>query len=93
MEFENINNKCIKGFYTSINEFKTNYNEYKENQYFLPHRFDWVVSPSTNKKWKSYDEILVDVNEFMNLEKSPLVFGKTKDDKYFSFFITYYDSI
>lgn len=91
VEFKYINNECIKGFYTSINEFKNNNKEYEQSSYFLPHRFDWVVNPCTNKTWKSYEEILSEIDVFINMQRSPLVFGKTKDGNYFSFFITYYE--
>ncbi len=91
--FKYVNNSCIKGFYISINEFKENIKEYSLDKYFLPHRFDWVVNPNTNKIWKSYEEILEEIEVFIDLKKSPLVFGKTKEGDYFSFFITYYETI
>ena len=91
--FKDINNACVKGFYTSINEFKENNTEYEQDEYFLPHRFDWVCEANTNTQWKSYDEILKDVQEFIDMKKSPLVFGKTKENEFFSFFITYYEII
>lgn len=93
IEFNQINNACKRGFYTSISEFKENQKKYENFEYFLPHRFDWVLNPAINKIWKSYVNILEEVQVFIDFKKSPLVFGKTKEDEYFSFFITYYEVI
>ena len=92
-DFKIIKNSCVKGFYTSIFEFNENIDEYSDYEYFLPHRFDWVAKPSENETWISYEKILSEIQFFIDLKKSPLVFAKTKENRFFQFFITYYEII
>lgn len=83
-----INNACISGFYLKYEEFIQE-SKYKDYEYFLPYRFDWVNDAHTNKIWLSYDAILYEIDLFLNLKKSPLVFMKNKkDNKTQSFFVT-----
>lgn len=83
-----INKACIKGFYINIEDFKKQEN-FKKYKYFLPHRYDWIVSANINKTWKAYEEIQEEIQIFLDLKKSPLVWLK-KDDRYEEFFITWW---
>lgn len=83
-----INKSCIKGFHLNINEF-LNLPEFKEYKYFLPHRYDWILNPSLNTKWKEFDEIKEELQAFLDLKKSPLVWLKSQDD-YKVFFVTWW---
>lgn len=83
-----INNACISGFYLKYEEFIEE-STYKDYEYFLPYRFDWVNDSSSNEIWLSYEAILYEIELFLNLKKSPLVFLKNKkDNKTQSFFVT-----
>jgi len=84
-----IDNKCVKGFYIHIDEFLEN-EEYKNYEYALPHRYDWLVNPEENKNWDSYEKALGQVKFFLELRKSPLVWLKDKNI-YKRFFIVWWD--
>ncbi|XOB61068.1 DUF1853 family protein [Campylobacterota bacterium DY0563] len=85
-----INNACIKGFYLSYKEFLKQ-EDFKEFEYFLPSRDDWVRDCFTNNIWKSFDEVKAKIELFLNHKKSPLVWmKKLKEDKSQSFFITWW---
>lgn len=60
---------------------------------FVPHKFDWLTNPSLNQTWKSYDEIKEEIDFFINMQLSPLIWSKsTKNGKTIieRFFITWW---
>lgn len=83
-----INNSCICGYYLSFKEF-INDCSFKSLELFLPHRFDWLSNPNVNQTWKSYDEVLKEIEFFINMQASPLVWlksvknGKTVIERFF----------
>ena len=83
-----INKECIKGFYLNMEEFLI-YEEFKEYNYFLPHRYDWILDASLNTNWKEFDDIQEEIQVFLDLKKSPLVWLK-KHDTFEQFFITWW---
>ncbi len=95
MSFQNknipiINNSCIKGFYINYEEFLKQ-KHFKEYEYFLPKRNDWIIDSNTNDIWKTFDEIVGGIGLLLNHRKSPLVWLKEKkENKTQSFFITWW---
>ncbi|UTJ05072.1 DUF1853 family protein [Arcobacter roscoffensis] len=83
-----INKSCIKGFHINIIEF-LKLPEFKEYKYFLPHRYDWILDASSSTTWKNYGEIQEEIQVFLDLKKSPLVWLKSQTD-YKVFFITWW---
>lgn len=85
-----VNNSCIKGFYVSHKEF-LGQKQFREYEYFLPQRFDWVCDSKINKTWKSFDEVISEIDFVLNYKKSTLVWLKNKkEDKIQSFFVTWW---
>jgi hypothetical protein len=83
-----INNDCIKGYYINYEEFLQS-KEYKSYEYFMPHRYEWILDASTCEVWKDYKEIKIEIDFFMNLKKSPLLWLKNKN-KFENIFITWW---
>jgi len=50
-----ISNSCIKGFYINYEEF-IKQKHFREYEYFLPPRNDWVSDCNTNETWRSFDD-------------------------------------
>lgn len=85
-----INNSCVSGFYLNRNEF-INQKRFRTLEYFLPYRFDWISDINTSGIWLSFDKVLYEIDLFLNLKKSPLVWFKDiKDGKTKSFFVTWW---
>ncbi len=78
----------IQGFYLSYEEFKR-LSVFENYEFFLPHRYDWICSPSLSVKWYKYDEIKSLIEFYLNYKKSPLVWMKKKS-KIRTFFITWW---
>ncbi len=85
-----INNACIKGFYLNREVFLKQ-KEFRDYEYFLPQRNDWVSDCNTNEIWKTFDEAIDEINLFINHKKSTLVWLKNKkENKMQSFFVTWW---
>ena len=70
-----INNDCVSGYYLSFKEFIAD-DSFKNITLFVPHRFDWLSAPSSNENWKSYNEVKDEIEYFINLKASPLIWSK-----------------
>lgn len=87
-----VNNACISGYYINYEEF-TKDKFFKEINLFLPHRYDWLSNPKSNQNWKDYDEVKEEIDFFINMNASPLVWSKyIQDGKIIieRFFITWW---
>lgn len=85
-----VNNSCVRGFYINREEF-VGQEQYKEYEYFLPTRNDWVSDCSTNNTWISFDKAIEEIDLLLVREKSPLVWLKNKKDNTTqSFFVTWW---
>lgn len=78
----------IRGFYIKREEFITQ-NVFKGFIYKIPHRYDWVCDEKLNNDWISYNEALKEIDFFLTLKKSPLIWMKDKETIK-SFFITWW---
>ena len=70
-----INNECISGYFLSFIEFSKD-KSFKNMSLFIPHRFDWLSDPASNEDWKSYDEVKGEIEYFIKLKASPLIWSK-----------------
>ena len=84
-----VNNACIKGFYIDYKEF-VNQKHFREFEYFLPSRNDWVSDCSSNQIWKSFDEVISEIELLLSYKKSSLVWLKDRKNKSQSFFVTWW---
>ena len=85
--FPNINKDCIKGYYIFFSEFTSVH--YRNYQFFSPGKQYWPVDPSKNEFWLSYDEILPQLQKFIEAKKAPLVWMKT-EKTFEQFFIVWW---
>ncbi len=84
-----INNSCVRGFYISSKEF-IKQKHFREFEYFLPPRDDWVSDCNTNEIWTTFDEVIDEIDLLLNRQKSPLIWLKNiKENKTQSFFVTW----
>lgn len=77
--FDLINNDCIHGYYLSFKEFCED-ESFRNMQFFVPHRFDWLSDPKSNQIWESFEKAKEDLAFFINITASPLVWSKKTED-------------
>ncbi len=78
-------NENIRGFYISFDDFKSD-EYFKKCEYLMPHRYDWVDFTIPQCSFETFNEILVQVEFFINYKKSPLLWLKDKN-KVFQIFV------
>lgn len=86
--FNAINSKAIRGYYYSYSEFVRK--NHSAVLFFIPSKQDWLALPSSNKIWKTFDEISVALQQSIEKQKSPLIWTKKNESDYESLFITWW---
>lgn len=86
--FDFINTKAIKGYYISYTAFVKS--KLQEQEFFIPKKQDWLISPKENTIWYSYDIVIETISESIQLKKSPLIWTKSKNGDTQSLFITWW---
>lgn len=79
-----LNKNCICGYWLPFEDFQTE--EFKDYQFYIPSKSEWVNTPHNQVKWGSHFEILMDINLRMLQENTPMVWmrkSKTEFDKFF----------
>lgn len=83
-----FHNCQIRGFYMNREQFISQ-KAFKSFLYKVPHRYDWLCDEKDNKQWFSYEDTLEEIDFFLSLKKSPLVWMKDKETIK-SFFVTWW---
>ncbi|MDG1660909.1 MAG: DUF1853 family protein [Winogradskyella sp.] len=86
IDIEPLNKACIIGFYLSYSNIET----LKSYQFFIPEKLDWLVIPHHKVDWMSFNELKIQLSNFINEEYSPMVWLKSPNDKLLKCFITFW---
>lgn len=71
---ENYNN-CVMGNWITIEQFE----ELKQDLFFIPNKHDWFINPNENNKWYSKLECINQIQDFHSRQFSPMIWMKDKD--------------
>jgi hypothetical protein len=85
-DFVSIEN--IKGYYVNIDDFLGD--RFKEFNYFIPAKQDWIVDPKYGEIWFSYKEILITVEDALEEKISPLIWIKKPDNTFETIFVVWW---
>ena len=67
-----VNSACICGFYITRQELAL----FKQNEFFLPSKLDWLIHPHSDVLWLSHSECLAMIEIELNKSRSPLCWMK-----------------
>ncbi|PZD79147.1 DUF1853 family protein [Mesonia sp. K7] len=70
-----IHPKAISGYYLLRKEIKA---LDKNALYFIPDKKDWMIDPSFNKNWKSFEKIVPEIEYWLAQKRSPMIWVKSK---------------
>ena len=84
--FSLINTKCIAGFYLNIAMLST----LDKNLFFIPEKRDWLVDPINEILWIAFSEFKQQINEFMEVKRSPLCWIKPAHGTMQKFFVVWW---
>lgn len=83
-----LNEDCICGFWLPFDDF--NSSEFKNYQFYIPHKSEWVFEPHTEVSWMSHFETLMDVNLRMLNERAPMIWMKKSDTAFEKLFVVWW---
>jgi hypothetical protein len=85
-KFPLINNNCIGGFYIYNKEL----DKFKDCKFHIPNKHNWLVKPHTNIDWSSFNNFIINLQEFLSNEKAPLCWLKKPNGEFFKFFVVWW---
>jgi len=86
--FKSINPDAICGTYVTFEEFKTS--KFKDFEFFIPEKQDWLISPIENTTWHFYMHIIKTLKESIQNEKSLLLWCRDINARKSKFFVTWW---
>ncbi|MCP9200631.1 DUF1853 family protein [Gramella sp. GC03-9] len=87
LEYTNADAKSFDGSWLGLDEFRDM--DWKRHLFFSPKKKLWSSDPAFNSSWKTYSEIIHEIESFLDKNKSPLIWMKTKTS-YIRFFIVWW---
>ena len=87
-ELPEISRECIRGFWINSSNFTEKV--YGEYQFFSPRKPHWFIPPEKGTTWYSFSEIKIILSDFLEKQKSPLVWMKKNENEYHRFFLVWW---
>ena len=88
LSFDGVNNACISGYWLHKHDFTEA--EYGNFQFYSPKKADWPLQPKHHQDWKSYTEILKNVNNLLQHKKSAFIWLKKDSLTFERFFVVWW---
>ncbi|SFZ82109.1 DUF1853 family protein [Tenacibaculum maritimum] len=83
---QNINNKCLSGFYINIDALQ----QFSNSKFYIPSKHNWLTSPHTQVKWLSFNEYTLQINHYLQEKKAPLCWLKKANGQLLKFFVVWW---
>ena len=81
-----VNKSCIRGFYITPDELQL----FKENDFFIPSKLDWLVDPHHDVIWLPYAESKSMIELELNQSRSPLCWMKDSKGNFTKLFVVFW---
>ena len=81
-----VNSACICGFYITRQELAL----FKQNEFFLPSKLDWLIHPHSDVLWLSHSECLAVIQIELNQSRSPLCWMKDPKGNITKLFVVFW---
>ena len=81
-----VNSACICGFYITRQELAL----FKQNEFFLPSKLDWLIHPHSDVLWLSHSECLAVIEIELNQSRSPLCWMKDPKGNITKLFVVFW---
>ena len=83
-----LNSDCLVGFWLYYNDFNTS--EFKNHQFHIPSKSEWVIKAHKNLAWMSNFNALIEINLYMLKENAPMVWVKKSNNTIEKFFVVWW---
>ncbi len=87
IQLSKINQDCIAGFYID----KTALTKFFDCKFYIPNKLDWLIAPSKNVNWQSYQQFTERSEEYLKRQFSPLCWLKKPNGVIEKFFLVWWD--
>ncbi len=84
--FDEINNKCIEGFYINSKELLL----FKDAKFYIPTKRNWLVKPHSNIDWLSFKQFSIEISEYINEKNAPLCWLKKTNGELIKLFVVWW---
>ena len=83
-----LNPYCIVGYWLRITDLQTN--AFKNYQFYIPFKTQWVVAPHAQVEWTSHYETLLEINLRLIKQNAPMVWMKKSETEFEKFFVVWW---
>ncbi len=83
-----LNKNCIQGSWIRFEDFNTQ--EFKNFEYYIPYKQEWILIPSTKRTYVSHYETLLDINLRMLKENAPMLWLKRPSGEIEKLFVVWW---
>lgn len=83
-----LNTNCIVGYWLRFDDFKSG--DFKEYQFYIPNKSQWVIEPHAALEWTPHFEILMEINLRILKENAPMVWMKKSETEFEKFFVIWW---
>lgn len=83
-----LNKACISGYWLRFDALNTK--DFKERQFYIPYKSEWVVAPHGEVPWQTHFEILMDINLRLLNENAPMVWMRKSATEFEKFFVVWW---
>ncbi len=83
-----LNPNCIVGYWLRMAVLQTD--AFKNYQFYIPYKSQWVVVPHNQVEWTSHYETLLEINLRLIKQNAPMVWMKKSETKFEKFFVVWW---
>jgi hypothetical protein len=81
-----LNSECITGWYLNYDRFE----ELKPFQFYIPKKLEWLSTPHNYVDWLSFSEAQIEIETYIESNRSPLCWLKNDTNEFQKCFITWW---
>jgi hypothetical protein len=83
-----LNPNCIVGYWLRLKDLQTD--AFKNNQFYIPYKSQWVIEPHIDVEWTSHFETLLEISLRLIKQNAPMVWMKSSEIKIEKFFVVWW---
>ncbi len=80
-----LNKDCIYGYYFNIDQI----DQFSDCKFYFPRKLDWLIDLHEDVKWESFKAAKPKVEEFIDAQRSPMVWLKDENGQLTKCFVTF----
>jgi hypothetical protein len=86
--FKPFKKESIYGYWVSYEKFQSD--TFFAYKYYIPTKHEWVINPHDNAPFKSYPEVVVELDKIISSKRSPMAWVKRPNNTYIKLFIVWW---